>query len=192
MCELYIQYDEFEQIINNVNILNEDQTKYILDMAIVYLRLDKYKQKAKNLICKYKETKYDVEFPLSRIFFDEMVDLKSDKNFICEVVSSSFGRKIIHAFVEFIEKSTYSIKEFGNIILDLCKEMMNEDVEIINKQWGLAEELSKLVISLYDECANTNNQRDKQYADECLDIWDYMFENQIGYTRELSQQLMER
>ena len=33
---------------------------------------------------------------------------------------------------------------------------------------------------------------DKQIADKCLNLWDIMFERQLGTVREISRQLMER
>ncbi len=33
---------------------------------------------------------------------------------------------------------------------------------------------------------------DKQIADKCLDLWDIMFERQLGSVREVSRKLMER
>lgn len=161
-------------------------------MAIVYLKTEQYKEDAKNFILKYKNTIYNVEFPLSRIFYDGIVDLRNDEEFISELVSCCLGKRILHAFIEYIEKSAYSIKDYGELILELCTELVAESTDSINKQWGLPGEISKLVMSLYDECANSRSPRDINYADKCLDIWDTMFEKQIGYTRELSHQLMER
>ena len=56
----------------------------------------------------------------------------------------------------------------------------------------MAEELSKIVIALYDECAGSENPEDIKYAEQCMDIWDTMFERQLGYTRMLSKELMDR
>ena len=40
----------------------------------------------------------------------------------------------------------------------------------------------------YDETIN----KDKQIADKCMDLWDIMFERQLGSVRKISQKLMER
>ena len=58
--------------------------------------------------------------------------------------------------------------------------------------WGIEDEISKLIIGLYDETSNSTIPEIKDIANECLDIWDLMFEKQFGQIRSLSQKLMER
>ena len=47
-------------------------------------------------------------------------------------------------------------------------------------------------MSLYDESANSGKDKDKLIAEKCLELWDIMFEKQIGTVREISRKLMER
>ena len=49
-----------------------------------------------------------------------------------------------------------------------------------------------MIIALYDETANSGLARDKQVAEKCLELWDIMFEKQIGQVRALSREMMER
>lgn len=65
-------------------------------------------------------------------------------------------------------------------------------LEDLRKQWGIEDEISKLIISLYDETANSNKVTDKQIASKCLELWDIMFERQLGSVREVSRKIMER
>lgn len=62
----------------------------------------------------------------------------------------------------------------------------------LRSQWGIENEISRLIISLYDETSNSNAITSKQIATKCLELWDIMFERQIGSVRVLSQKLMER
>ena len=62
------------------------------------------------------------------------------------------------------------------------------EIKELRKQWGIENELSKLIISLYDEAINI----DKQITDKCMELWDIMFERQLGSVREISKKLMER
>ena len=66
------------------------------------------------------------------------------------------------------------------------------DSESLAKQWGFQDYISKLVIELYDECGNSESESDKKIAIQCLELWDLMFEKQIGRVRDLSRKLMER
>lgn len=63
---------------------------------------------------------------------------------------------------------------------------------LLREQWGIEDEISKLIISLYDETVNSGKMADKHIADKCLDLWDIMFERQLGSVREVSRKLMER
>ena len=58
--------------------------------------------------------------------------------------------------------------------------------------WGIEDEITKLIIGLYDETSGSPLPQIKDIAKECLDIWDLMYEKQIGPIRFLSQKLMER
>ncbi len=66
------------------------------------------------------------------------------------------------------------------------------ETEELRNQWGIEDEISKLIISLYDETANSEKRDDMQTAEKCLELWDIMFEKQLGSVREISRKLMER
>lgn len=57
---------------------------------------------------------------------------------------------------------------------------------------GIEDEISKLIISLYDETAYSEKRADNQTAEKCLELWDIMFEKQLGSVREISRKLMKR
>lgn len=62
----------------------------------------------------------------------------------------------------------------------------------LREQWGIENEISKLVMVLYDETVNSERKTDKKIAEKCLDLWDIMFEKQLGAVREISYKLMDR
>ena len=55
--------------------------------------------------------------------------------------------------------------------IQLCENVLQMKIETLRKQWGIEDEISKLIISLYDETANSSKMEDKQIADKCLDLW---------------------
>ena len=85
-----------------------------------------------------------------------------------------------------------SVVDYADIIIQLCENVLHMEIEDLRKQWGIEDEISKLIISLYDETVNSSKTIDKQIADKCLNLWDIMFERQFGSVREISRQLMER
>lgn len=91
-----------------------------------------------------------------------------------------------------MEESAITIVDYTDIILRLCVNILQMEVEALRKQWSIEDEISKLIVFLYDEVANSGKMVDKQISDKCLDLWDIMFEGQLGPVREVSRKLMER
>lgn len=55
---------------------------------------------------------------------------------------------------------------------------------------GFSKYLPTLVIHLYDEVADIPTQ--EKIAQECLNIWDDMYKYQVGNTRSMSKEIMDR
>ena len=192
VCEFYIQHNEFETIMLDAESKSEEQMKAILDMAIIYLEVNKYRELAKSIILRYKNVNIDIEFPLSKIFYNRYVNAKQDKQFLLEFMKSKVSRRMVHAFVHFLEENAISIVDYADIIIKLSENVLMMELQALRSQWGIEDEISKLIISLYDETANSSKLADKQIAEKCLDLWDVMFERQLGSVREVSRKLMER
>ena len=192
VCEFYIRQNEFETIVMSVESRNEEQIKAILDMAVIYLKVDDYREVAKDIILTYKSIDMDVEIPLSKMFCDKYVDVKNDREFLREFMKTRVSRRTVRAFVHYLEENAIFIVDYADIIIQLCENVLLMEIETLRKQWGIEDEISKLIISLYDETANSSKMADKQIAGKCLDLWDIMFERQLGSVREVSRKLMER
>lgn len=48
------------------------------------------------------------------------------------------------------------------MVIQLCENVLQMKIETLRKQWGIEDEISKLIISLYDETANSSKMEDKQ------------------------------
>jgi len=192
VCEFYIRNNEFEEVISNVEVLSEEQVKSILSMSIIYLKYDEYRDKGKEIILKYKNSNYDVEFSLGRMFYDKLVDLERDSDFLLEIMKANVSRRMVYSFIHFLEENAYSVRDYAKVIITLCENVLSLDSEALAKQCGIENDISKLIIALYDENVNSEKDSDKQIAEKCLELWDVMFEKQIGQVRDLSRELMER
>lgn len=188
LCEFNLRHNEFADIIEQADTLNEEQIKAILHMAVIYLGQEMHREKAKSIILNLKNTEADVEFPLSRMFYDNLVDADRDSEFLVDIMKSNVNRRTVHAFVHYLEENVYSINDYASIIISLCENILSLDAKEISNRWGIVDNISKLIISLYDECV----EAEKDIAEKCLDLWDIMFEKQIGQVRRLSRELMER
>ena len=82
---------------------SEEQIKVILDMSVIYLNVNDYRNKAKNIILTYKNVDADVEFPLAKMFYDKYVDAERDKVFLLEFMKTKVSRRLVRAFVRYLE-----------------------------------------------------------------------------------------
>lgn len=190
VCEFYLIYREFEDLIFKTEQLKEEQVKSILHIAIIYLEYDEYREISKSIILRYKDSAYDIEIPLSRIFFDNLVDVERDSEFLKEIMNSKVSKKTVYSFVRYLEKNAYSVVDYADIIISLCENVLNTSLKELDEYWGIEDVISKLIITLYDETVNLETE--DEISMKCLDLWDVMFEKQIGKARYLSKKLMER
>ena len=192
VCEFYIQYNEFEDVLAHLEDYSEEHWRALLHMAVLYLENENWREKGKKVILRCKQLYMDIEYPVGGIFDKERVDLKRDSDFLIEIMRSNIGRRTVYSFVRYLEKNACSLKDYAEIIIALCENLLTEELKENPKQWGVANDLSKLIIALYDETANSGLEKNKQIAERCLELWDTMFEKQIGQVRNLSRELMER
>ncbi|WP_276355744.1 hypothetical protein [Cohnella caldifontis] len=192
LSEMFILKNEFVNEITNVDIMSKLQAEEILYMVMLYFNKEEYNTLAKNIIRKFKTSTLDLEMPISRLFYDNLIDLKRDKEFLIEIMSSDLSRRTLHAFVHYLEEEAKSVVEYKDIILSMSQHLLQNDTKKYEGAWGIQDEISKLVIGLYDETSGDTRPELKGIAQECLDIWDLMFEKQIGPVRRLSHEMMER
>ena len=191
LCEFYLLEEEFADTLADVDSFNESQIQSILEMAILYLNNDEYRERAKDIILKCTSSNCNIEYPLSKMFFDSLVDARRDSEFLIEIMNSKVNKRLIYSFVHFLEENAFTLKEFSGVIIALCRNVLN-NIEEKEQFWIVGDYISKSIIALYDEYVCAKDQKGKAVAEECLDLWDIMFEKQIGQTRELSRELMER
>lgn len=161
-------------------------------MAIIYLEYDEYREISKTIILKCKNLDTDVEFPLGQMFYDNLVDVERDSEFLKIIMKSKVSKRMVYSFVHYLEKNAYSVIDYAEVIIALCENVLNTPREELERQWGIESDISKLIIALYDETANSDKETERKISEKCLELWDVMFEKQIGQVRDLSRELMER
>lgn len=189
ISEMFFVKNEFVSIINNLDNLTEIQVKAIIEMSIVYLDISKYREESKKLILSSLNTSFDLEFPLVRVFYDNKVDLMRDYEFINSILKSKQSRRILHSFSNYLEENALSVVDYNEIIIMLCHELLS--TEIKGKEWGIDDELSKLIAGLYDEVSE-GEHKNYELEQKCLDIWDLMYEKRVGMARILTKQIQDR
>lgn len=191
VAEMYIVNDEYVDIMKDIQSMDEIQQEEIIRMIENYFNRNEYNKKCKEVILKLNNGNCDLEDFISRIFYDKDIDLKRDKEFLIEITKSNSGRRSIHALINYIEENALSILDFSQIILGVLKSFVNEEYNQENIYF-YGDELSKLVVGLYDETEGKTEIEMRKLASECLDIWDKMFERQIGTIKLLSKEILDR
>lgn len=191
VAEMYIVNNEYGDIVNNVKDMDKIQEEKIVRILELYFNTLEYNEKCKDLILKMNNNNCDLESFISRIFYEKEIELERDKDFLIEIIKSNSGRRSIHALVKYLEENALSILDFSEIILGVSKAFVEDECDRENIYFN-GDEISKLVVELYDETEGKSDKKMKDIANECLDIWDKMFENQIGTIRLLSKEILDR
>ncbi|MEK4042095.1 hypothetical protein NSU18_00420 [Paenibacillus sp. FSL H8-0048] len=192
LAEMFILKNEFENEMTNVEVMSKVQAENVLNMVTIYFNKESYNHLAKDIIRRFKKSDLDLEIPISRLFYDNLIDLSRDREFLIEITNSNFNRNLMYAFVQYLEEESKSVIEYKDVVLSMSRHLINNQTDNLQGLWGVQDELSKLIIGLYDETSGSNNPNLKMISRECLDIWDMMFEKQIGPIRQLSREMMER
>lgn len=192
LAEMYMVKNEFVHEMNNVDSITEKQAKSILEMVVVYFDKDEYNDVCKKIILKFKTSEFDLDFPLSNLFYQNKINSERDNEFLIEIMQSNLSNRTVSAFVHYLEKNSKSIVEYKDIILSMSCHLLSNESEKLIGYWGIEDEISKLIIGLYDETSTSLEAELIETSKKCLDIWDLMFEKQVGSIRILSQQIFER
>lgn len=192
IAEMYIRNRRYEDLILGADVINENQAKYMVEMALLYFNKKEYNDISKSLIKRCINENFNLEFPLSRLFYDNLIDVERDREFLIEIMKSNNSRHIISSFVKYLEENAKSIIEYKDIILTLSWSIVKNYSQLIDYRWGVDNELSKLIIALYDESFEYTSSDRSGVSDQCLEIWDFMFENRIGLARVLTQYMLDR
>lgn len=192
LAEMYIRLNIFTEVVNNIENLNQEQVKYMLEMIIEYFSVEEYNELAKNLIIKYITLDMDLEFPIAKIFYDNLIDIERDRDFLKKLLSYRSSKKIVSAFVRYLEKSDQPIIAYKDVIFQMSYNIIEKNIDSEEYIYGLNEAISKLIIGLYDESSQGKNEVMNAIAGECLCIWDLMFEKRIGAARILTSKMLDR
>ncbi len=173
---MYIRHNRYENLLCNIN---QRQVKFIINMALLYFKKEEYNEIAKGLIKKCIEENPDLKINLSRLFYDSLIDLDRDKDFLIYIMESRISDEIIYGFVEYIEKNATSIIDYKDIILRLSRNAFENYPKLTDKRWIIDNELTKLIILLYDETVNETSRSMKKIANECLELWDLCLKKEL-------------
>lgn len=190
IAELYMLHDEYKEIIVGKFEFSKEQKEAIFEMLIVYVGVENYREKAKAALIHNIDDSYNIEFPWTRLFYDKLVDLDKDGEFINIILGSALGRRVIGAFINYVEEIESGLRGAENVVLRICRNLVGLGESSNGELWLYQDKISKMVISLYDNHSD-DLEDDSGIAMQCLDLWDDMYEKQIGMARELTKTMMD-
>jgi hypothetical protein len=192
LANMNVLYGCFNDVIFGNNKKSKFQKEGIIRIAVDLIGHQEHHKKCKLIIEHFldKEKEDDFTFLLAQLLNKEKLNIHEDAGFILKLVTSKSNRRIIRHFVDFINENDVPIKTFKEIIFGMCQNIIEnskqEVIDIGSELYGIAPELSKLIALLYDR-----TQDDYEVNQQCLNIWDIMFESRIGTIRELTRTIMD-
>ena len=190
MVELNMLADYFPDIYSAYVSSTKEHRKHMLEMAITYFGIPQYRGKAKDLLEKIimVEDDEDNEFLWGRLFTDKLVDMLQDLTLIDSILKSKIKKNVLSHFFEYVVEQNM-LKHYADLIFDLCMSVLEKPDEV-KYIWGVDTALLKMVLSLYDETTNSQDATDIEISLKCLDVWDKMYEKNVGMARSLTEQLL--
>lgn len=192
IANMYVLYGSFGDIIfKNIN-KSKEQKEGIIKVACDLIGYQEHHEKCKKIIIHFldEEKDDDLTFSYSQLLYKEKLNIKEDEEFILKLVTSKSTRRMVRRFVYFINENDVTIIIFKEVIFGMCQNIIQnsqqEVKDVGSELYGIASELSKLIALLYDR-----TQDDFEVNQQCLDMWDEMFESRIGTIRELTKTIMD-
>ncbi|MFD1068276.1 hypothetical protein [Oceanobacillus locisalsi] len=194
VANMYVFYGCFEDTIFNKFKKSKNRIEGMLGVAVTLIDTQKYHEQCKEIILQIigeNGMSEDFTYLYSRLLSEDKLNVQEDEELILRLVTSKANKGIIRDFIMFISENDVQIVVFKNVIFGICRNLIhnfNHEVNNVGSElYGVTPELSKLIALLYDK-----TQNDFQVNQQCLDIWDEMFENQIGTIRELTEAIMDK
>lgn len=170
---------------------NHKTRNFAIRFIISYLRKEAYRKEAKQLLIEYIKTESSVdgnEFVWAQLFKNDIVKPYEDYDLIASVLKSKINRCVMTDIYEYVNRN-HCINQYSSILLSMCKSAIKENKQ--RKIYLLEKTIVKLVISIYSGNSEATSQEQKQLVNECLDIWDLMYEKNSSAARQLTSQLMK-
>lgn len=180
-------YPPFESILMGKDGKTDKQLKGISHVASYFLKESQHREKAKQVLEALLSYPGEWAHFYSQLFYQNSLDITEDADLIKKILLVK-PHMVFHSFGEYIQTTGCNLSEYAHVLLKICEnlsEIVEEDKKLGN-YYGLMSELPILISQLFD-CTIDNPDTNQK----CLDMWDMLFKNQVGATRQLSQSIME-
>jgi hypothetical protein len=191
LVEMYIQKGEFCNDFKDVSRFTKKQADSIMYMLTLYFDIEQHKEKAKEILLKFNKAGFDLEWSVSQMLRDKKVTIAEDEDFLSNVLSTGFSRRYMYAFNNFLSNAPEPITVFSDLIFKVAESVIKGS-DIKRNIYFDEDDIVKLIIGLYDSVSYQSDDISAKISEKCLDVWDSMFEHQVGSSRRLSFEMMQR
>ena len=183
-------HDLFEKEFAECQMGNVPQRRGVANVATALLRDRKYSVQCREILRQFMNDKEkDVR--------DELRGMLRDSTLLAETENQMFIKEYIRsqAFADDPDHFTFSLKDYAGSLLrvagaifTICEEFstnLKEKSRVTGLRYpNLPSELTAVLLRLYEQA---QGERNWQIVDQCLDIWDLLFENRVGGVVELTK-----
>lgn len=192
LAEMNLIHKEYKEVVKEFQFFSQDQVEPYLEMVVIYFDKDRYNERCKEIMLAFKDADYDFELAFSKLFYENLIKLDRDYEFLIKLMQSKGSKRLLYSFVKYLDEENRSLVDYGEVILSLSTNLIDNFNQTERNPWGIESELSKLIIGLYDETCKSEDPKLQRISNESLNLWDRMFELRIGSIRALSNEIMAR
>ncbi len=188
LAEIYINYGELKELIENIpddKIVKDS----VFEMYTLYFRENLHKEELKPLIINMIKIEKLDSVHIYRILKKDCIDLKDDREFLLQLCDSKNTKKYLRAFIKYVEENAINLLDYKDFIIELAQGCIKEATSRDDYEYEFdLDDLSKIVVKLFDESNGKKNE--EATKEKCMDIWDEMFEKNIGSIMNISKDIM--
>lgn len=191
IVDMYFYDKNLFDIIDIYKKANDVFRFFILEMIVAYYKEKEYRQTAKQLLLSLADVGEGLEQESlwRRLFDHKIVDLEEDFDLVSKIMHRSVAKYLLESFSKYV-LAERKLKLYSNLVFDSAEQIM-ENRNARSVEWGIYDVISRLIIQLYDEASNGLENEDEVLASKCLDIWDKMYEYDLGAAKRLTNQMQE-
>jgi len=168
------------------------QRKGVAGVAVDFLYNKKYSRQCQELLRHFiNDSNQEVRSELRGMFRKN--DLFSEPEyeiFLKDYIKSQSFADDLDSFVRNLQEFPESLVPVAEGIFAVCKEfatiLKDKARDTSSLSPYIPSKISSILLRLYEQA---QGEQKKQIADQCLDIWDLLFENQVGRAIELTRSI---
>lgn len=190
VCARWIFHGFFDEELRMALSGSVPQRKGVAHAAAALMKEDEYRDQCKGLLLALSnDSDKEVRQKASHAVYNEpeLLEWQAVKPFLLQFVRSRAFQDDLTGTLFTFEKYSGSLVPFAEVVFAICEGFVGPLADLSRDiSTGLSHDASmipSLLLRLYEQA-----QRDHSViATKCLDAWDILFENRIGFTKDITK-----